>query len=424
MIFEVTKHVISGESLYRKNEVEIKNDKGARSAFTLIELMVAIPLGALIVYTAVAAFRVASQSITIVNRIATENEIMRCGFSIALNEVDFWQAYDDPFDTTSQKLRAVPIAVKNAPAAAPVRGLPFTRFKDASGIYPQKSSGFAVLSESVLEDETGWDPCAWKANESRGWAWGNLRERVGGANERNFGRYDYYSAVSPRHWQQRQLEGLKNTLGYYGFYDYAPANTPYMAYDISDKNPENWCVSPEWCKSNGVNDSFTMVIRPTQCASDLASRTQCYAPVCPTPNEDAIYATATSTYNSITPYEKNFSTVLISEADDGQSMAGMDLMKFQQLAVNAKNWLPADGRPAHWPSLKVSCTRYITGSRFVCLNRVRMSNAISGESVELTFTAFGTTLRGARQQRHRDEPRWATQRFDGLSSDEPNLDTY
>ena len=85
-----------------------------RSGFTLIELMLAVALGSLLVYTAIAGFRVASQTVTITNRMCLENSLIRAGIGEAHNQLDFWTNLDDPDDTANQRLRAAAIANANA----------------------------------------------------------------------------------------------------------------------------------------------------------------------------------------------------------------------------------------------------------------------------------------------------------------------
>jgi len=46
-------------------------------------------------------------------------------------------------------------------------------------------------------------------------------------------------------------------------------------------------------------------------------------------------------------------------------------------------------------------------NRFPTICRMRWGDPVTGQQVELQLTALGTTLRGARQQRHRDLPTWA-----------------
>ena len=43
--------------------------------------------------------------------------------------------------------------------------------------------------------------------------------------------------------------------------------------------------------------------------------------------------------------------------------------------------------------------RYLSNSRFICLNRLQWRDPLTGEQAVLPFTMICTTLRGARQQR-------------------------
>jgi hypothetical protein len=58
-------------------------------------------------------------------------------------------------------------------------------------------------------------------------------------------------------------------------------------------------------------------------------------------------------------------------------------------------------KPAHWPVMGTYVARYVNHNRFACISRVRWANVLTGEISEISFTAFGTTLRGARQQRRK-----------------------
>jgi hypothetical protein len=80
-------------------------------------------------------------------------------------------------------------------------------------------------------------------------------------------------------------------------------------------------------------------------------------------------------------------------------------------------------KPSHWPGLSVSNLRFMRTGAFINLNRITWTNPLTGQGTELSFTCFGTTLRGARQQRLRDEPGWADP-FPSSGSPKPNLDSY
>jgi hypothetical protein len=373
-----------------------------RAAFTLIELLIAIALGMVVVYTAVAGVRVAAQSITVAQRMSTENAIIRTGFSIALEEKDFWLGYDDPANLAQQPFREI---LKSE--GGKMRGLPFTRFKDATAVYPRSDGTVmvgAVKFKSAADD--GWDPVhGWKAADPNSWAWGNLIEQTGGDSRQIFGRYHDYAradGASPWGWQQRQLEGLKNTMGYWGLFDYMPANTPLMVYAGGK-------VANEWCQSND-NASFYMAngdggANYAQC---LYRRSKDHNFIFPSP---AFVSPA-----PLTVRQKSCHKYYTGQGAGG---AATGVKNLRRDATLNRSWLNDNTKPIHWPSLDVGTLRFINHGRFVCLNTVRWSNPITGQSAELSFTSFGTTLRGARQQRHRDEPRWAD-----FELAEPHLDSY
>lgn len=378
----------------------------SRSAFSLIELMIAVMLGMLVVYTAIAGVRVVSQSVTAGQRMAQENAIIRAGVSIAFDEKDFWLGYDDPTNVALQPFRDT---LRNE--GGKDRGLPFTRFRDAVAVYP-KVDGTVMAGSATFVAPTanGWDPLnGWKAADPNGWAWGNLIEQTGGDSKQIFGRYHDYAradGASPFGWQQRQLEGLKNAMGYWGLFDYMPANTPLMVYTNSK-------VSNEWCQANDGTPFFMAN------GDGGANYAQCLY----RRSKDHNFAFPSPSFAAPAPLslrQKSCHKYYTGQGAGG-SISGVAALRRDGLL--AKPWL-TDGngtivanKPANWPSLDVTTLRFINHGRFVCLNTVRWSNPITGQSAELSFTSLGTNLRGARQQRHRDEPRWA-----GL--EEPNLDTY
>jgi hypothetical protein len=95
------------------------------NAFTLIELMISILLGTLILYTAFAGFRTASQAITIANSLSLENSLLRAGYFQVQNDLDFWTSLDDPNNTSNQKLRPTG-GTWSVSASNTIPGNPFT----------------------------------------------------------------------------------------------------------------------------------------------------------------------------------------------------------------------------------------------------------------------------------------------------------
>lgn len=224
-----------------------------RAAFTLIELMIAMALGLVILYAAAAGVRTTSATITVANRLATQNDLLRAAYFTAVEEADFWQGYDDPASPAAQRLRTYAPGIR--------RGCPFAPFTTAV---------FPATGTPGGETERPWDPAyAWPANDTRTWFHGNLVEEVN-HTAHVFGHYElfchlkdspslsqqlplsgrwgtttdttttppttvpitvgvaYGGTVSSVHtWYCNQLEHLKQTMGYYGAADYMPANAIY-----------------------------------------------------------------------------------------------------------------------------------------------------------------------------------------------------
>jgi prepilin-type N-terminal cleavage/methylation domain-containing protein len=135
---------------------------GCRPAFTLIELMLAIALSTVIVLTAVAAMRMAAQAITMAQRMQRANELIATGISSALDEVDFWNQYDDPHGgAAGQRLRASesPAGVQSATGHPLLFGLPFSPF-----------NGSAMTAQTVLAGTSF--PAVWDDGSAAGFGHG------------------------------------------------------------------------------------------------------------------------------------------------------------------------------------------------------------------------------------------------------------
>jgi prepilin-type N-terminal cleavage/methylation domain-containing protein len=395
-----------------------------RGGFTLIELMIAMSLGLAIIYVAMAGFRAASQSITVVNQMAIENAIVRSGMSLAMDDTDFWLSYDDPFDVGNQAGRQ---SLRTAPAMAggAMRGLPFTSLakSQAAGSYAYVADTYNPSTPwNACENADGWNPNAWTPSESRAWSWVNLIERVpvsaSPSKLQTFGSY-YRSAststTAPHHWQQRQLDGLNKALGYYGLFDYLPVNTLLSLYAPTATG--TWSVSREWCFVNGSapyylgNDGRQNGLNFAQ---DMLSATYSNPFIMPNPRNAAASLVPTT-------YQRYATGITLSTSDNNNSIGSIEQLLHDGMIQT--DWLTAQNEPATWPSLRVSTLRYVLTNSFVCLNRIHWVSPVTGKATEMSFTAFGTTLRGARQQRRRDAAGWADPFIASASSD-PNLDTY
>jgi prepilin-type N-terminal cleavage/methylation domain-containing protein len=168
-----------------------------RRGFTLIELIIAVALSALIAYAAFAAFRVVAQSVSLTNRLSVENRLMRTGFFAALEELDFWDRYDDrgAADPTTNPLRAV--------------GKPFAKLT--------------------------YDPTK-QAHDPKRW-WRGFGFAKDATNTLKWGDFAALSKVghsdAVRAWLPGQIQTMSQTIGPYGMISYLPGDAIFCYYTSS-----------------------------------------------------------------------------------------------------------------------------------------------------------------------------------------------
>jgi len=366
-----------------------------RQAFSLIELMIAITLGMLLVYVTMAGFRVASQSITTANRLALENSLLRSAFHEALNEVDLWTAYDDPVSTQAadQALRRPQMPFSEMPATSrimasnpSVEGIPFT--------------------ESELD--TGWDyRYPWPASSSRTWwranpaEWHNTLGRSG--------NYTLFSGIgsSPHPWLASQMDMLQTNLGYYALCDYLP---PSMLYAYIGPDPrqggnidmlKDFVTASNFRNGDGGTEFAQGRYRCTKDTSYLL------VPLKPIAGAGQI------TTGNI---RNKYTTGVGANIDSINGFMSRGLSSRKQL----------DQKPQHWPEVTLQVARFLSHNRFVTLSKIGFTNTLTGQPLELSFTAIGTTLRGARQMRKPGAPGsgagWATWRGPNETDNDRHLD--
>jgi prepilin-type N-terminal cleavage/methylation domain-containing protein len=82
---------------------------GRRHAFTLVEILVAVTISTIIILTAVSCFRMITNAITAANVLSTENALLRAGFQLSLQDVDFWSSHADarpPYNKGFMRVRS------------------------------------------------------------------------------------------------------------------------------------------------------------------------------------------------------------------------------------------------------------------------------------------------------------------------------
>jgi hypothetical protein len=337
-------------------------------------MMIALSLGLLLIYTAMAGFRVASQSITTANRLALENSLLRAGFSEALHEVDFWTSYDDPDSTLAadQALRKSQLPFCSLPTTIPIQAS-----TPAQGVY--------LYSEN--ESDSGWDAgYPWPANSPRTWWRANAAEWHDSIGRS--GNYSLFAAIggTTHPWLFNQMDMLQSSLGYYGFCDYLP---PSMLYSYIAPDPQqggkidlvqNFTKARTQFRNDDGGTSFPQ--GRYRCTKDTSYLLVPLKPLGGTPQI------------SVDNFRSIVSTGVRANVTSINSLNQRSLSSRPQLAA----------KPVHWPDIKLQVARFICYNRFVCLNKIGFVNMITGEPIELSFTAIGTTLRGARQQRKPGAP--------------------
>ncbi len=394
------------------------------SGFTLIEMLIAIALGVVIITTCAAGFRVASQSISVANRLALENTLMRSGYFAAVEEADYWESFDDPNATPAPATSLRGSASLTYHGVATARGMAFT---------PLTQMGFTCAAPTNSEADRGWDSAyQWPASDPRGWYHGQIPEFMHNIDGK-FGFYEVfthlssapnlsstalvqsanlvaYGVASPLHtWLPNQLEGMKNALGYYGLYDYFPANTFFGYYGHGDWGDQS--LSHEWSNPDSPNTAS-----PNGSLFKLSGFSQGYDystvngrnnntnsvsfPIVPASGFTEFRTDTLAVQDLVSRNHSSWVTNTYQAAGTSAGVSGF--------LGNALVRTPLmTSRPAYWPELRVQVARYANQSRFATLCRISWRSPLTGATAEAAFTVLSTTLRGARQQR-RQGGGWAT----------------
>ena len=367
-----------------------------RRALTLIELLIALPLGAMILVAAATTLRVAAQATAQAERLALENRLARAGYAEAMRSADFWDDIDDRSATSPARRRLR--------ADAGGRGLPFAPMR---AVWPPSGR-----DDGDRENDGGWDADdAWAANDPRTWFRGNLIERYKPPAEQEktwFGHYelfahqddaveftdgDAFGAAEPTHrWLPAQLDGVRNALGYYGVCDYLPSATlwgapPRRARDGTD---QGW--AREWCGYAGYDRPYAFRFTSEE-GGCLFPRTLFGH------TNNTAYAIAPGTPGTTLATEPLARLIAANHGYQpvGQYATTTHIGDFQRATMASAELMPL--RPSHWPRIATSVTRMIAWRRHIASCRVRWTSPLDGATRELSFSVATTTLRGARQQR-------------------------
>lgn len=430
------------------------------SGFTLIEMLLAVALGALLVYTAMSAFRVAAQTVTLTNRLCLENSLIRAGMFEAHNQLDFWTNLDDPDDANKQRLRASGIAANGTNHGNDLSqnqlptttGLAFAKLSDVlppnklprSPTTPSPGSQVprfvAMLSPQVLttaqlngkadwESDAGFDPtCVWAPHDPRTWYRGNIIEKISTSGIR-FGRYGIftnldanptfanisytdpgmtavtvtYSAAPIHLWYPRQIMGFARALGFYGLCEYLPSNAIFSTYASYVNGSASTGGIPKIFHRSGSGLVSGDMLGQSQGLYSL-SNNRSYGITNPVGRTVDDRGLSSEYYNGY-----------VSDYGSGTS-----LQQFIDITVPLSRLMGQ--QPDHWPIVSVGVGHFVKSAKFVNIAKIRWVSPITGAMSELSFTGVGSSLRGARMQR---KPGMGWAQWDNVSAaaNDANLDT-
>jgi prepilin-type N-terminal cleavage/methylation domain-containing protein len=339
------------------------------TGFTLIEVLVALSLGSVICYAAYVTIRVGSQCVTAVNRLSLENQVLRSGMTLALDELDFWTSYDHPDDPARQPLRRTFVD----PVTAQPAGLPFR---------PVTFPGFNFSTD--LDLTLTFDP-----SDPRAWYRGNPCH----FSDKAFGDHSRFARIGDadpaRGWYGRMIRDIGMNLGYYAVTDYMPCNTIFCYYDETGATPREVSTATTSAPGTYVYSNHASCNNSPR---DLQGVTEAVSYVV-TADPDYIAAG----FNR-RQFRQWYAQVY------GIADARPVTWDYEYGALDRSAAKPASllSRPQHWPECIVTVKRFISYTRHMATAKLMLVNPQNGQQTKLFFTTVATTLRGARRQRDLD----------------------
>jgi len=271
------------------------------------------------------------------------------------------------------------------------------------------------------EFERGWDAdYHWSAADARTWNWANpIEAQFSGRwyegvlyGDHRYGLYamfaspfssvllaaQTYAPTSSRpsfgtveplhHWLPNQVLGLKGSLGDYGLYEYLPSHVKPLFYGVFDAM-SNSLATQDMDLFLGLNN----YVRAAPAASFYTNFRLDTLPATTFLRHLQAVKTAPGAGNG------SMGSNMVSVRTEQQT-TGM----FLYHTVTRPLYFQ---KPQKWPDVTCSYFRYIGPAHHGMVATLNWSSLVREEAARIYVTPFGTTLRGARQQRHRDGG-WAT----------------
>ncbi|HYE07547.1 MAG TPA: hypothetical protein VEL07_18665 [Planctomycetota bacterium] len=345
-----------------------------RRAFTMLELLISVGIGAVVCIAAWGALRVATQTVSVVEKLSIENHLMREGVYASLEQLDSWRCYDDPdpgAPAPAQRLRAP--------------GHPFARLEWtalATADPPPVGQAAAPSSDHDLDLDVS-DPKTWY----RGTAISNGPE---------YGNYALHSGLAhadaDRRWYALMLRRLADTLGYYAMVDYMPAGTLYSFYhDAAGHVPgEFFDVGYSAPQARQLYNCNLGVGHDAPRDVHYLSMGSAYVVT----NADAYHQPGDDVHHQLLSQWNNIPSNYDQPADARWTLDGVyDTSQKPDL-------LPL--RPSHWPAVAIEIRRFLMTNRQWAMADIVVVSPLTGERLRLHIDTHTTTLRGARRARGLD----------------------
>ncbi len=319
-----------------------------RRAFTMIEVLVATALGAVLCLGAVAALRTAQDCTTSAQRLSLENGLMRAGLQAALKELDDWSEFDRP------SVQAV--------------GQPFA------------PHDFTQARTFAAADWAAFDPAA-----PRQWFRGDASHSDPFAHG-DFPRLSHRQHAEPdRAFVHDWLRYVVDRFGYYAALDFAPANWIYHLQPAADgaSDPEfRECDFGTYCTPSHF---YSIGFGSWQQPRDRMSANYLEGVVATT--DPVLLALPSSRI-----------TFHLGGWLDARTGLGWN----ELYRDGAQRFAPMPLRPGHWPDLRVTTRRVIAHAQRIHAATIDVTSPVTGKHLRLYLTTACTTLRGARLTRGLD----------------------
>jgi prepilin-type N-terminal cleavage/methylation domain-containing protein len=372
---------------------------GSRAGLTLIELMMAMAISLLVLLAAFTAFDTGMNALARAQKLAQENQALRIGLVVALDELDFWTLQDQP-QPGSDFLVAENLEFDAAQDELVYR----RRMADQINRPAAAASGQGPFAELTIPDFA-----TWRVHERRTWYPGILYgDACDRSHERGF-PYDelfgsgapgappeatYVAAVLDQLWTRGGLFALAELMpaGSLYYFDRFRAASAYDdgsdpvypgLFDRRDGGPRE--PGQRFYKDGYAEQLPVSMSRLQQRWHGM-------------PIGIGNGATSAQAYARGLDWFGHGSSGFIAEVADAGGGDIEDQYRYANALARAEA-LVTPTRPRNWPELRVAVRRMWHQQQPLNYCNVRVFYPEEMEELSLHFHAMGTTLRGARQQR-------------------------